>query len=167
MTTKTFSPAELVAILRSRDIEPDDAFRAAAGPDYGHVEAWDVGDAGYVITYGDNGAIEYEIDDNCADLRAWLIHELDDESTAIEVANIDGKIEACDDECTDVAVMILRSWYGPRVTADLAHVDDSRGTVRRFACVVDAQEWVDEMESGQYQLASNEASGPDYVIVQA
>lgn len=171
MTTKTFSAAEVVAILRGHAINPDETFEAASGPDYGHVEAWSIGDAGYVISCGGNGKTYYEVDDNCDDLRAWLIHELDYEldyeSTAIEAANVDGEIDACGDECTNVAVMILRSWYGPRTTSDLAREDDSRGTVRRFADVAAAKEWIEEIESEEYSLANNEASAPDYVIVQA
>lgn len=167
MSTKTFSAGELVAILRGHDIEPVETFEAAAGPDYGHVKAWDIGDAGYVIAYGDNNETDYEVDDNCDNLRAWLIHELDNESAAIEEANVDGEIDACGDECTDVAVTILRSWYGPRTTADLAREDDGRATVRRFADVAAAQDWIDVIESENYSLSNNEASSPEYVIVQA
>lgn len=167
MNSKTFSAADIVAILRDRDIEPDETFTAAAGVDYGRVAAWDIGNAGYVIAYGDNGATDYDIVDDCDDLRAWLIHELDDESAAIEAANVDGEISACDDDATDVAVMVLRSWYGAATTADLAREDDGRATVRRFATVSVAQEWIDGVESDEYCLSHNESNSPDYVIVQA
>jgi hypothetical protein len=165
---KTIDAQTLVNILRARDIDPDDTFTAAAGKDYGHVNAWDIDPAdGYVIEYGDNGQTNYEFADDADDLRAWLIHELDDESAAIEAANVDGDIEPCSDDCTDVAVMVLRAWYGPRTTADLAREDDGRATVRRFATVADAQTWIEAAEAEQYVLAHNEASAPDYVIVQA
>lgn len=167
MTTQTFTSADIVAILQERDIEPDETFTAAAGADYGHVAAWDIGRRGYVIAYGDNGQTDYDIADDADDLRAWLIHELDDESAAIEAANVDGDADACADDCTSVAIMVLRSWYGPTTTADLARTDDGHADVRRFATVAEAQEWIDEAEADQYMLSHNEASGPDYVIVQA
>lgn len=167
MSTKTFSPADIVAIMRERGIDPDETFTAAAGADYGHVAAWDTGRAGYVIAYGDNGQTDYDVVDDADDLRAWLIHELDDESAAIEAAQVDGEIDACADDCTDVAVMVLRSWYGPRTTADLLRDDDGHAMVRRFGTVADAQDWIDEVEADDYSLSHNEASSPDYVIVQA
>lgn len=164
---ETFSPEEIVAIFRERDIDPDETFTAAAGADHGHVAAWDVGRRGYVLAYGDGVETDYDVADDADDLRAWLIHELDDESAAIEAANIDGAIDACDEDAVNVAVMVLRSWYGPRITADLLRTDDGHADVRRFATAADAQGWIDDAESSAYTLAHNEASSPSYVIVQA
>ena len=157
----TFTINQLVAILRANEVEPVESFTAAAGKDYGHVNAWSLGDSGFAIEYGNNGETSYDISDDADDLACWLESpDLNALDTIVQTANVRGRDEV--DEAQEEAdgpfrVLKTRFWYGATETSDLA--DDEFDTFEA------AQEWIEEQEKETYCTSHNESSAPSYKIV--
>lgn len=60
-------------------------------------------------------------------------------------------------------VAIIRSYYGPKEKLEIAY--DERGHYVYFESIEEAREWIHDIESKTYVLAHNEASRPEYVVV--
>lgn len=153
--------------------EADAWYEAAAGSDYGMARAWKLG-ASALVAYGNNGGTDYDITDadivsRVDELAGYLIHgDLDSLDYAVECANVRGidSIGGADEyDGAAYAVLIVRSWYGPTVTAYAARGDNGEPLV--FDTIHAAQDWIDAENSAPYTLSHNEISRPEYKIINA
>ena len=80
----------------------------------------------------------------------------------------DGTPDAAPQDATNVRVWVEPCYYAGTIGAPIGHYarDDNYNDLV-FDAVADAQEWIDERESGVYHhLAHGEASPPTYTVVQ-
>lgn len=159
--TTNFTTSQLIDTLREHKVEPSESFTAAAGRDYGHVNAWMLADGCMAIEYGNNGETNYDVADDADDLPSWLESpDLDAWDTMVQTANVRG--ESAVDEADENAegpfrVLKTRYWYGSTETSDL--------TEKEFDTFENAQEWINEQEAGTYCTSHNESGAPSYKIV--
>lgn len=64
---------------------------------------------------------------------------------------------------TTYYVAVIKSYFGPK--EDLSFASDERGDRIEFGSAADAREWISEVDSESYVLSHNEASRPDYIVV--
>lgn len=158
---KTFTISQLVCILRANGVDPAESFTAKAGKDYGHVNAWELGDGRFAIEYGNNGETNYDIADDADDLACWLESpDLGWIETIIQTANVRGSDavdQAREDSKGPFRVLKTRYWYGSTETSDAT--DDA------FDIFETAQKWIEEQESETYYTSHNESGAPAYKIL--
>lgn len=166
---KSFSPSQLASIFRAREIEADEDFTAAAGTDFGYVEAWELPDGDYLIAYGDNGQTNYDIADDADDLACWLESpDLSALDTIIQTANVRGSenlTEADEDAEGSFYIVKTRSYYGSTKISSFVEMDDNIVGPREFETYEEAQEWIDSEEEGVYCTSHNESGAPTYTII--
>ncbi len=167
--SKSFSPSQLASIFRTREIEADEDFTAAAGKDFGYVAAWELPDGDYLIAYGDNGQTNYDIANDADDLACWLESpDLSALDTIIQIANVRGSenLTAADEDAEGPFYIVkTRSYYGPDEISYFVEIDDNSGELREFETYEEAQEWIDGEEEGVYCTSHNESGAPTYTIV--
>ena len=176
LTDLTLGQQEVVAetivrMMVERNIAPDAEFTAAAGEDYGSVEAWELpGDSDvYAVAYGDSGRTDYVLDaDVDMPLSDWLLHpDLPPYEAVLEQAQILGldAVEAAtgQEEGYDYMILYAVPQYGGDCPA--AYDADDRGRELRFETLAEAEAYVSECEAGVVELAHNQSGAPRYKIV--
>lgn len=84
------TPRDLYSIIDHHNVEPFLTFTAAAGPDYGRVQVWEILDE-YLIKYGNNAETKYDFVSNIDDPAEWLEkHDLSPIGSIVQTANIQG-----------------------------------------------------------------------------
>lgn len=160
---KTITGRQMVTILRGVDVEPTESFVAAAGSDYGAVEAWSLGDDGWVIAYPYGASFAEDADD----LACWLESpDLGGLDTIVQTANVRGAdevSEATEEDEGPFYVLVTRYFYGPTEHSDW--VWDESGGPRQFGTLQAAQDWIDKAEQAVYVTAHNESGRPAYKVV--
>lgn len=163
-----FTPRDLAAIFRDRDIEPDEEFYAAAGQDYGAVAAWALPDGSWLIAYGDNAWTDYAIDKDPNDMAEWLINKNLPapwrQAQAANVRGIGAVPEA--DPAGDGPCYILRTRDYNGMREYSAIVLDDNSDPRQFVGYADAAAWIAEAEGATYWLGPDDACLPSYKIVE-
>ncbi len=163
-----FSTQSLIEYLREHGCEPTEEFDAAAGRDYGHVEAWDFPEGKYGIMYGNNGSTDYAIASEIDDLAVWLespdLCGLDMISQTAMVRGMEAVEEASEDAEGPFFILRTRYWYGVSETSVFVDSDDGQ-TEGEFATYQDAQEWIESEQCAVYTLSHNESGSPSYKIV--
>jgi hypothetical protein len=162
----------IIAALEHHGIEPVVSSTAAAGQDYGHMSAWEIGDGDYAILWGDNASTQYAISDDISDPEAWMIPDDNDPDVApVVTANIRGidSFEAADPETTahPVRILVTHYYYGPIESTDWLRTDDGHADIREYETYAEAAEDIEELESGDYCLSHNESGRPTLTIVEA
>jgi hypothetical protein len=77
----------------------------------------------------------------------------------------DGTPDEADDDAQNVRVWCEPCYYAGSIGAPIGHyVSDDRGQELIFSTTANAQEWIDNAESGAYVLGSGEAGRPTYTI---
>lgn len=99
--------------------------------------------------------------------RGW---DFGDTPTAEGIAafGLDATPDEADDDATDVRVWVAYNYYGGTLgapTDSYARSDDDNEPLV-FDTTADAQEWIDDKDSGTYYLAHGEAGRPEYTIVE-
>ena len=160
-------PSDLESIFRDRGIEPDEEYTAAAGKDYGYVNAWELPDGHHLIAFGNNAETDYALADGADDLAKWLENSyLSGLDAIINKANVRGidDIEAASEDAEGPFYIVeTHHYYGPIEQSGFVVGDD--GEPRRFETYENAQAWIEQEEEGVYYTGHNESGRPSYVIV--
>ncbi len=167
MKIKTFTAAEICAIFREREIEPDGEFSAAAGRDWGLVEAWELPSGQYIVAYGNNATTEYDVASDIDDLAAWLESpDLNTLETLLQTANIRGieEVEGAE-EGSEGPFYVLMTRYTAAYEETCFVPDESGYEPLAFDTYADAEEWIAAAEDGVYCASHDEVERPSYTIV--
>lgn len=164
--TNTMTDEETIIDLKERDVEPDYTFEAAAGMDWGYINAWKLAGGCIAVECGNNGW-------SSMDIVGGTINNLDpmdilseEDKSPLSVGTIMG-IDAVDAASADdrgpFLVMASRDFYGP--TSEVSYVsDEATGEASEFPTLDAAQAWIDA-QAGDVYLEHNQSSGSTYKIV--
>lgn len=165
MNTKYCPAEEIITALVANNVEPRATHTDARGRDWGFVNAYLADDQdNYAVEFGNNGATDYEMTTDIADLASWLIT---DDADAAAIANArDEDPEVVADDYTGPCYIIRKAdMYGYSVYAYEVDRESNQQDRLEFDSRAKAQEWIDEAEEEIYHLSHNEAGRPDSFIV--
>lgn len=166
---KITDPDETARMIKNRGFAPDLVFVSAAGRTHGFVEAWDIGGARWLVTFGDEDK-EYHLFElgEPQDLSEYLLSEFaGDKLKAItQEANVRGiraiRIARRSDHGW---FAVLKTTYEMEWVNKTDAVCDGMDDPRMFKTFVDAERWVEEITLEDLWMGETEVSRPKFTIV--
>ena len=156
--------------------KPDYEFEAAAGPEFGSIQAWDIGNA-YLVAISFDCKVDYAIIERLSDpadlIQNFIKNDIDNPiDRMINIANVHGinAIDAAVNEEAGLyaipkagpyAVLRTRYFQSERREVTCAVCDDA-GEVQKFTTLAEARSFA---KAQGYLLAPSECAKPKYTIV--